>query len=1400
MKKHARQHLSVLYITLIFVIALLTTTGVQWAQTQTGGNDLFSDTIKRGSLDRSGDPTIVQTRFVNVNFNLLPSGDNTGGTNRNANALDLNLFGGVFYRAVPDRVETDSQGRTVWTGHIEGTKQGQVILVYKDQLMAGNISVPGAFYQVRFAGNGLHAIHKLDHSKFSACANPDEPPVSSYSSRQNPVLNPTADSGGSIDVMVVYNQAAETGSGGTAAIETEIALAITETNQGYANSNITQRVNLVHTALVTYTESGSIFTDRGRLQGTSDGYMDNVHTLRDAYGADLVVLITEGGGGYCGVAYIMTSVSTTFENYGFCVVKRSCATGYYSFGHELGHIMSARHDWYVDSSNNSPYTYNHANVNVAGQWRTVMGYNSECSANGVYCTRVNYWSNPNVTYGGDPMGVAEGSPNAADNHKTLDNTASTVENFRQHVPSPVPPASLTLTSPNGGETLNAGDRHTITWTSTGTVGNIKIDYTYNFSNFWTPIVTSTPNDGSYEWSVPTVSTSSAVVRIYPVGGGVTSDSSDAYFSIQIPAPPPDITVTSPNGGENWIVGSIHDITWNLGAGGGNVMIEYSTTNGTGWTTIASSTADDGIFSWTVPNTVSNSCLVKITDTTAGRASNTDTSDAVFSISTVPVVPPAIDISAPNGGESWPVDSSQVISWSSTGTVGNVKIEYSTNNGGGWTTITASTTNDGTHAWTVPNAVSSQCKVRISETDGSPSDTGSGVFSIVSASTPTITVTSPNGGEELEAGKSHSVTWTSTGTVGSVKIQYSVNNGNNWSNAINSTPNDGAYSWSVPTTESAQCLIRIKEASDGQPIDYSNAVFSIVSSTPPTAPTITVTSPNGGENLEAGTSHTITWTTTGTIGPVRIEFSQNNGGNWSTVVSSTSDGFSAPSGSGSYNWNVPSVDSSQCLIRVSEASDGNPSGSSGSVFTIYSPAPPAIALSRTQLDYGADTSGTVTRFQTVLVENSGGQTLGWSSSSDSSWLSVSPNSGTGSGVLTITANASGMTAGTYSGHIIVSDPTASNSPQTVSVTLTVYNSGSTSKPFGEFSTPANGSSVRSSIPVTGWVADDIEVLKVEIFNGTSYVGDATFVEGARPDVEQAYPGYPKNYNAGWGYMLLTNFLPGNGNGSYTLYANATDAEGHQVTLGSKTITCLNSSATKPFGAIDTPAQGGTASGGNFINWGWVLTPQPNRIPIDGSTIDVWVDGVKLGHPVYNIYRSDIATLFPGYENSNGAVGYFYLDTTAYTNGVHAIQWTAKDNAGNSDGIGSRYFTVQNTGSDTAQQHSATADTPTATVDKRAPVHIKKGFRRDVELQPVYPGGNGEIAVQINQLERLEIRFPGPTSNLVPMPIGSTLDPKGGIFYWQPGAGFLGNYRFSFLSTGKNGETVSVKLSIKIVPKF
>jgi hypothetical protein len=381
------------------------------------------------------------------------------------------------------------------------------------------------------------------------------------------------------------------------------------------------------------------------------------------------------------------------------------------------------------------------------------------------------------------------------------------------------------------------------------------------------------------------------------------------------------------------------------------------------------------------------------------------------------------------------------------------------------------------------------------------------------------------------------------------------------------------------------------------------------------------------------------------------------------------------------------------------------------------------------------------------------------------------------------------------------------------------------PFGFFATPIDGANVSSSIAVTGWALDDSGVDNVKIYrmqgNTENYIGDATLVEGARPDVAAQFPDYPNNTRAGWGYMLLTNFLPNGGNGTYQIRAIATDGVGKSTTLGTKTIYCDNANAVKPFGAIDTPTQGGTASGSNFINWGWVLTPQPDSIPTDGSTINVYVDGASIGHPNYNNYRADIAGFFPGLANSNGAAGYFMLDTTAYDNGVHTIQWTARDTGNDADGIGSRYFTISNTGSSNSLKQTYKAKPGTAVPnpsqiktlpnDSFLPVRVKHGYDEDimVDLAPVDEQGMNRVVIR--EMERVEIHLSDQSSNdftysgylvigerLMKLPVGSTLNPKTGVFSWIPGPGYLGTFHLVFIETAPDGTMTKKNTIVEIVP--
>ncbi len=505
--------------------------------------------------------------------------------------------------------------------------------------------------------------------------------------------------------------------------------------------------------------------------------------------------------------------------------------------------------------------------------------------------------------------------------------------------------------------------------------------------------------------------------------------------------------------------------------------------------------------------------------------------------------------------------------------------------------------------------------------------------------------------------------------------------------------------------------------------------------------------------------------------------------------------------------------------------------------------PVISLSRSGLRFASSTAGASTSAQSVIIGNAGGGTLAWTATPSAAWITASPGSGTGGGTVAIGIVATGLAAGTYTGSVDFTDPSAANSPQAVTVSLRVFAAGGTTAPFGDFATPIDGAlNVSGAIPVTGWALDDIQVTKVEIWrdpvlsagevDSLYYIGDGLFVEGARPDIETGYPDYPFNYTAGWGYMLLTNFLPNQGNGTYKLYAIATDKDGHVVTLGTKTITCDNAHAVKPFGTIDTPAQGGTASGNRFVNFGWVLTPMPKTVPKDGHLITVYVDSVLRGNlstppNLYNAYRVGRLEQFPGLEqhgragSGGGPVGAFFLDTTGYANGVHTIWWIAYDNDGQGDGIGSRYFSIANTGGsqEPARAAQEAADTePSSLPVSFSPVLVKTGYDLIADFLPRYPDAKGVIRIEIPEVNRVEIelgegadaaafkpgraRFSGRMvvgKELRPLPIGSTLDSRTGRFSWMPGPGFLGDYRLLFIQDGegiRRGMTVVVRIRPKL----
>jgi len=429
-------------------------------QFNTKQSNLFNSIKKRASSDRV---TLIKSEEINKIKSL--------------NEIGVEIFDKGVIKFKSKNIEKANENTTIWTGENNGN---HIILVFTGVDIIGSITIQNEKFKIEPLGGGIHVLIKFDETKL-----PPEHPKNFENE-----FSDTLDSNGenkleldsninklykvntttTITMLVAYTQSAANASGNISGL---IQLAVAESNQSYSNSDVSINLNLVHTVLVDYIESGDFYTDRDRFMNPSDGYMDNIHSLRNQYSADVCVLIINNDD-YCGLAAAIKAVETT----AFCVVHYDCATGYYSFAHEIGHLQGARHDRGVDP-NETPFRYGHGFIYPSGYWRTIMAYATYCSG----CTRIQYWSNPDKTYNN----VAMGTEQYEDNARVLDETANDVANFRVPATSSgtlsgnetwyynsltgniYVPAGITLTIKNGA-TINLNGHYIV---STG--GTITIE-------------------------------------------------------------------------------------------------------------------------------------------------------------------------------------------------------------------------------------------------------------------------------------------------------------------------------------------------------------------------------------------------------------------------------------------------------------------------------------------------------------------------------------------------------------------------------------------------------------------------------------------------------------------------------------------------------------------------------------------------------------------------------------------------------------------------------------------------------------------------------------------------------------------------------------------------------------
>jgi hypothetical protein len=333
----------------------------------------------------------------------------------------------------------------VWRGVVETTGAPATLMWWPGGRMAGTLQHEGRIYSIRHLGGEMHAVVEMgedrmpqEHAPMSQRARVDDPSfrddplvqqgdasslrpkatavstkVTEQAEKKTSAGQGTSSQDVTIDVIVAYTRKAASN---YADVRRElIDLSIEEANESFRVSSVGHvKLRLVHAYQTDYVEEGAHFDHVWRFADKGDGYMDEIHGLRDKYRADVALLIVDDPKG-CGLA---TRVFADADE-AFAVVHHECAASTYSLAHEVGHIIGARHDLGLDKIM-TPFAFGHGFVNGT-KWRDIMSYKESCGG----CPRLPVWSGPMVRVRGEAAGTAE-----LDNSRVIREQAARVAAFR----------------------------------------------------------------------------------------------------------------------------------------------------------------------------------------------------------------------------------------------------------------------------------------------------------------------------------------------------------------------------------------------------------------------------------------------------------------------------------------------------------------------------------------------------------------------------------------------------------------------------------------------------------------------------------------------------------------------------------------------------------------------------------------------------------------------------------------------------------------------------------------------------------------------------------------------------------------------------------------------------------
>jgi len=515
----------------IFILWLAFPVSAQ-SQAQILPPELLNSTTSQARSDLYLGPEVIRWRRIEINANVLLDTARVGmdPADDRQPSFVFNFFDDAVFSAIVEKIQPMENGSIGMTGRIEGQALSEFVLVLRGEIVQAYVQDGGRYFEIRYDGSG-HVLVEVDPEQYPEPLEPEVlAPNELMQLTPDHLANaelPQADAAGQIDVLAVYTPAARAAVGGTASMEAKIQNSILSTNQGYADSGVIQQVRLVGMEEVNYTETVPGVTDayttwlyalyRLTFGYYGDGgdpasanYLADARAFRESTGADLVFMVTALPNAYCGLGWL--AGNSNQSEIGYSLVHYNCTgNSAYSVQHEMGHNMGACHDRDNNASTGCydlaySYGYHQPPEYYPNGFYTVMSYKPAACQ---FCTRINRWSNPNLTYNGDPTGIPLSQPDAAYNTLTLNNTGAAVANYRQSVH----PISASFVAPlPGGRVMIP--RSILDVAASSLAGNIvRVSYSAFYNGAWHSLYTDTNASDGWAYLWPTYNLSEQMIEV-----------------------------------------------------------------------------------------------------------------------------------------------------------------------------------------------------------------------------------------------------------------------------------------------------------------------------------------------------------------------------------------------------------------------------------------------------------------------------------------------------------------------------------------------------------------------------------------------------------------------------------------------------------------------------------------------------------------------------------------------------------------------------------------------------------------------------------------------------------------------------------------------------------------------